>query len=85
MVIAVNYRALIMPIWLLAFLSLAIVAYSLASFVGYFYWMVILWNGFLEGTRVTKILYFLVLGLVNLMSFYMLLKVFSLAIKLSHV
>lgn len=76
-VVFANFNALIMPQSLFILLSATIVIYSSISFVGYFYWMVVLWSSFLEGEGVPRVLYLVVLGVINLANFYLLLKVVS--------
>ncbi len=66
-----------MPIWLIIVLSIGIVAFSFVSLVGFIYWIAMLWNDYSIGVRIQKVLYLLVLGIINLMSFYILLKVTS--------
>ena len=75
--ISVNYRALVMPLWLIISFSVGLLAFSFASFVGFVYWMVRSWNAYSVGSRVQKLSYLVLLGILNVLSFYILLKVMS--------
>jgi hypothetical protein len=72
---SLNYRAFVIPLWLIIAMSIAFIVFSLASFVGFIYWLAVLWNDYSSDRRIMKFLYLIVLGLLNLMSFYILLKV----------
>ena len=75
--ISINYRALIMPLWLVVFLSIGIVIFSFASFIAFIYWMILLWKDYSIDIRVQRFLYLFVLGIINLLIFYILLKISS--------
>lgn len=74
-IIMLNYRALVMPIWLIVAIIFTVVCYSVISLFGYAYWLIQQWNNIELETRLLKFLYWVVLGLINLVSIYMLSKV----------
>jgi len=76
-VVMLNYRTWLIPSWLVAFIVLVIVCYSLISFYGYVYWLINQWHSLEVETRLLKSLYWTLLGVVTLLSIYILLKVYS--------
>ena len=75
LLISMNYRTLVIPLWLIILMLIVIVTFSLASFIAFIYWISVLWNNYSIGDRVQKFLYLMVLGVLNLLNFYILLKV----------
>ena len=73
-IMMLNYRALVMPMWLLFAIMFIIVCYSLASLFGYIYWLIDLWNYIELEIRLLRFSYWVVLGLINLMNIYLLLS-----------
>jgi hypothetical protein len=72
-----NYTALIMPLWIIILISILLLIFSAASFIVFIYWMITSWKDYSIELRFGKVFYLFVLGLVNLISFYILLKVMS--------
>jgi hypothetical protein len=75
--VSVNYRALIMPLWTIILISILILIFPAASFIAFVYWIIVAWNDYSIDSRLGKVFYLFVLGLVNLINFYILLKVMS--------
>ena len=75
LIIMFNYRALVIPIWLIVMIMFVIVCYSVAALIGYAYCLFRQWHNIELETRLLKFFYWTFLCLINLIDVYMLIKV----------
>ena len=75
--VGINYRTLIMPIWLIATTTLALLVFSIVSIISFAYWVFKYWEEFSAGRRLYEVFYFLVLLVIILLVFYISLKIFK--------
>ena len=81
LVVGINYSALVFPLWLIVFISVTLLIFSFISLIGYAFWLLKSWNLLSGDSIFGKIVYFTVLGLVNLIDFYIVLKVISMLMR----
>ena len=75
--VGINYRALIMPIWLITTTTSTLLVFSIVSIISFAYWVLKYWDEFSAGRRLYEVFYFLVLLVIILLIFYISLKIGS--------
>ena len=68
LLMALNFRALMVPAWFLAILTICLSVFQMISILGYGFWTVKLWKTWTKDNRLIKILYFVLLILVTVLT-----------------
>lgn len=77
MLVGLNYRALIMPLWVIAVISIGLVLLSVISLASYVYRIFRYWRGFSTGRKFYELFIFNVLLVFVVLIVYTLLKINS--------
>lgn len=69
-IMSINYRVFVMPLWLITLLSFFVPAFSFISFFFFLYWLTRLWRDYSIAQRLLKVFYLLLLGILHTLEVY---------------